>query len=100
MTDLVSDAALAADVVREAGLLARELRTTGLAVDTKTSVSDVVTAAVSVRDVKDDRFTLDFALFSDAHRMIAATGEAVVVAFDYAAKKKAPLPAAVRARLV
>jgi fructose-1,6-bisphosphatase/inositol monophosphatase family enzyme len=45
VTDLVSDAALAADVVREAGLLARELRTTGLAVDTKTSVSDVVTAA-------------------------------------------------------
>ena len=45
MTDLASDAALAADVVREAGLLARELRTTGLAVDTKTSVSDVVTAA-------------------------------------------------------
>lgn len=45
MTDLTEDAALAADVVREAGLLARELRATGLTVDTKTSVSDVVTAA-------------------------------------------------------
>src|SRR4051794_16256354 len=45
MTDLADDAALAADVVREAGLLARELRGSGLRVDTKTSVSDVVTAA-------------------------------------------------------
>jgi myo-inositol-1(or 4)-monophosphatase len=45
VTDLAEDAALAADVVREAGLLARELLTSGLTVDTKTSVSDVVTAA-------------------------------------------------------
>jgi myo-inositol-1(or 4)-monophosphatase len=45
VTDLVEDAALAADVVREAGMLARELRESGLRVDTKTSVSDVVTAA-------------------------------------------------------
>jgi fructose-1,6-bisphosphatase/inositol monophosphatase family enzyme len=40
-----SDAALAVDLVREAGALARELRGAGLQVDTKTSVSDVVTAA-------------------------------------------------------
>jgi fructose-1,6-bisphosphatase/inositol monophosphatase family enzyme len=45
VTDLADDAALAADVVREAGLLAQELRGSGLRVDTKTSVSDVVTAA-------------------------------------------------------
>lgn len=42
---LTDDAALAADVVREAGLLAKELRGAGLRVDTKSSVSDVVTAA-------------------------------------------------------
>jgi myo-inositol-1(or 4)-monophosphatase len=45
VTDLAEDAAFAADLVREAGLLARELRSSGLRVDTKTSVSDVVTAA-------------------------------------------------------
>jgi myo-inositol-1(or 4)-monophosphatase len=45
VTDLAEDAALAADLVREAGMLAQELRTSGLRVDTKTSVSDVVTAA-------------------------------------------------------
>jgi len=45
MTNLAEDAALAADLVREAGLLAQELREAGLRVDTKSSVSDVVTAA-------------------------------------------------------
>jgi myo-inositol-1(or 4)-monophosphatase len=45
VNDLHADAALAADLVREAGLLAQELRVSGLRVDTKTSVSDVVTAA-------------------------------------------------------
>ena len=45
MTDLAEDAALAADLVREAGVLARDLRTSGLRVDTKSSVSDLVTAA-------------------------------------------------------
>jgi myo-inositol-1(or 4)-monophosphatase len=45
VTDLTEDAALAADLVREAGLLAQDLRQSGLRVDTKTSVSDLVTAA-------------------------------------------------------
>jgi fructose-1,6-bisphosphatase/inositol monophosphatase family enzyme len=49
MDDLQADAALAADLVREAGRLALELRssdaTGALRVDTKTSVSDLVTAA-------------------------------------------------------
>ena len=45
MTDLTADAALASDLVREAGLLAQELRGSGLRVDTKSSVSDLVTAA-------------------------------------------------------
>lgn len=43
--DLEADAGLAADLVREAGQLARELRGSALRVDTKTSISDVVTAA-------------------------------------------------------
>ena len=55
MSDLSDDAALAADVVREAGLLAQEMRAEGLQVDTKTSVSDVVTAA----DRAAERLVLD-----------------------------------------
>jgi myo-inositol-1(or 4)-monophosphatase len=45
VTQLAEDAALAADLVREAGLLAQDLRGSGLRVETKSSVSDVVTAA-------------------------------------------------------
>jgi myo-inositol-1(or 4)-monophosphatase len=55
VSNLADDAALAADVVREAGLLAREMRAEGLQVDTKTSVSDVVTAA----DRAAERLVLD-----------------------------------------
>ncbi len=42
---LAADAALAADLVRSAGRLALEMRGQGVSVDTKTSISDVVTAA-------------------------------------------------------
>lgn len=42
---LVEDAALAVDLVREAGELAAQMRAEGLRTETKTSISDVVTAA-------------------------------------------------------
>lgn len=42
---LDDDAALAATLVADAGQLARRMRADGVAVDTKTSISDVVTAA-------------------------------------------------------
>ncbi len=42
---LADDAALAARLVREAGALAQRMRAEGLDADTKTSISDVVTAA-------------------------------------------------------
>lgn len=45
MSDLLADAALAADLVREAGTLALGLRAGHLATEQKTSVSDVVTVA-------------------------------------------------------
>lgn len=60
---------------------------------------DVVTAAVGVTDVAEDRFVLDFALFSEKHEALAATGEGVIVSFDYGTKKKAPLPTSVLAQL-
>ena len=42
---MLDDFALAAATVREAGLLAATMRRAGVATETKTSVSDVVTAA-------------------------------------------------------
>ncbi len=56
---------------------------------------DVVTAA-RVTDVGDDRFTVEMAVFSAREQAIAAVGTAVIVAYDYVNKTKAPLPAAVR----
>jgi fructose-1,6-bisphosphatase/inositol monophosphatase family enzyme len=55
VTDLAEDAALAADLVREAGLLAQELRGSALRVDTKSSISDLVTAA----DLAAERLIVD-----------------------------------------
>jgi len=52
---LVEDAALAADLVREAGELAARMRAEGLRTETKSSISDVVTAA----DRAAERLVLD-----------------------------------------
>lgn len=60
---------------------------------------DHVTAGVRVRDVSDDRFTMEIDLVSHNAGRVAATGEAVIVAYDYAAKKRASLPDAVRRQL-
>jgi myo-inositol-1(or 4)-monophosphatase len=71
VTDLADDAALAADLVREAGLLAQELRESGLRVDTKSSVSDVVTAA----DLAAERLIVDhLAAFRPEDGVIAEEG--------------------------
>lgn len=53
---------------------------------------DTVLAGIRVSAVGEDRFTMEFALYSEQLKCVAATGEGVIVSFDYDAKKKAPLP--------
>ena len=73
MTDLAADAALAGDLVREAGLLAQELRASGLRVDTKSSVSDLVTPA----DHAAERLVVDhLAAFRPQDGVVAEEGAA------------------------
>jgi fructose-1,6-bisphosphatase/inositol monophosphatase family enzyme len=73
VTDLTDDAALAADLVREAGLLAEELRGSGLRVDTKSSVSALVTAA----DHAAERLVVDhLAAFRPDDGVVAEEGNA------------------------
>jgi len=73
VTDLTDDAALASDLVREAGLLAQELRGSGLRVDTKSSVSDLVTAA----DHAAERLVVDhLAAFRPDDGVVAEEGNA------------------------
>ncbi len=48
-------------------------------------------------DVEEDRFTMQYRVFSETQDAVAADGEGVVVSYDYGANRKAPLPDAVRA---
>lgn len=84
MTELSEDAALAADLVREAGQLALELRGPGLSVDTKSSVSDLVTAAdhAAERLVVDHLATWrpdDGVIAEEGHRRPSRSGRTWVV---------------------
>ena len=57
------------------------------------------TAIVGARgtDVGEDRFTMIYRIVSESRGSVAADGEGVVVSFDYRARRKTPLPDAVRA---
>ena len=60
------------------------------------------TARVGARTtaLDEDRFTMEYRLVSDALGEVAAEGGGVVVSYDYGAARKAPLPAAVRERII
>lgn len=57
---------------------------------------DTVHAGARVTETGDDRFTMEYALFSEKLQDIAATGGGVIVGYDYRTQSKAPLPARVR----
>jgi acyl-CoA thioesterase FadM len=60
---------------------------------------DDVVVAARATGIEDTRFTVEMALWSAREQAIAATGTALIVAYDYAKKCKAALPDDVRARL-
>lgn len=53
---------------------------------------DTIRVGGCVTDVGTDRFTMDYAVASEKLGRVAATGDGVVVSFDYEAGEKAPLP--------
>lgn len=57
---------------------------------------DFVLVGARTVAVEDDRFTQEYRLVSRTHGEVAAEGGAVLVAYDYARGRKAPLPPAVR----
>ncbi len=61
---------------------------------------DTVAVGTKVIEVGEDRFTMRHRVVSRRHNRVAAEGDGVVVTFDYAAGRKAPIPALVRAVLV
>jgi acyl-CoA thioester hydrolase len=57
---------------------------------------DSVLVGARTVEVGEDRFTQEYRLVSRAQGAVAAEGGGVLVAFDYAANRKVPLPDAVR----
>ena len=54
---------------------------------------DTVEVGVTVTEVGEDRFTMVYEVWSRALDRVAAKGEGLNVSYDYAAGRKAPLPA-------
>jgi acyl-CoA thioester hydrolase len=62
---------------------------------------DTVTCHAGVTRIGTTSFTVEYVLKSDAHDgAVAATGDSVVVHYDYDVGQKSPLPEAVRAALM
>lgn len=58
---------------------------------------DDLTVGARVSEVAEDRFTMEYAVFSRRLGRVAAVGDGVVVAYDYGAQRKASLPESWRA---
>ncbi|MBJ95571.1 MAG: thioesterase [Rickettsiales bacterium] len=56
---------------------------------------DRVTVTASARQVSEDRFVMDYRLYSQQQGFLVAEGDGTVVCYDFAAGRKAPLPAEV-----
>jgi acyl-CoA thioester hydrolase len=61
---------------------------------------DRLKVGARVASLSGDRFTMEYAVWSERQATVAARGEAVIVSFDYGAGKKAPLPEATRRALM
>lgn len=59
---------------------------------------DEVTSATRIRDLGEDRFTMDYAVFS-RKLGLAAHGEGRIVMLDYGTGAKVPIPGEVRAAI-
>jgi len=60
---------------------------------------DRISVGVRCRDLGEDRFTQQYIVVSHQHARVAATGDGVVVTFDYRAGRKSPVPQRVRERI-
>jgi acyl-CoA thioester hydrolase len=60
---------------------------------------DTVSAGTRVSKVEEDRFVMEYYVFSHNHQKIAAEGEGVIVSFNYRENIKALLPVVVNQRI-
>ncbi len=60
---------------------------------------DTVSIGTRVSDMKDDRFVMDYIVYSPKLRTVAAEGEGLIVAYDYRKGSKAHLPEELKQRI-
>lgn len=60
---------------------------------------DTLQVGARVSEVKADRFTMQYVAFSERQDKAVATGEALIVVFDYDGQVKAPIPASWKERI-
>jgi acyl-CoA thioester hydrolase len=60
---------------------------------------DRVAIGARIREIGDDRFTMEYAVVSQTLTKVAAEGEATVISYDHPAKRRAPLPEDVRQQI-
>ena len=53
---------------------------------------DTVEVGALARNIGEDRFDMDYAIFSKQQQRICAVGTSLVVCYDYGVKKKAAIP--------
>lgn len=60
---------------------------------------DTIQVGGRVRDIQDDRFTMEYKVVSLTHGEVVAEGQGIIVAFDYERREKIALPSAVRSKI-
>ena len=60
---------------------------------------DVIHIGARLLEMKDDRFTIEHKIVSEALDDVATVGEGIIVAFHYATGKKVPLPDVLKERM-
>jgi acyl-CoA thioester hydrolase len=60
---------------------------------------DTVRVGARISEVGEDRFLMNYRVFSLNHQKVAADGEGLVVSFDYRQQCKTPLPSLVKDRI-
>lgn len=60
---------------------------------------DTIHIGARVSDMGEDRFTMQYVVYSEQHSKIAAEGEGLVVCLDYRSHKKVAIPAAIRSKM-
>lgn len=60
---------------------------------------DTITVGARVSEMRDDRFTMNYLVFSGRFQKTAAEGDGLIVSFDYKVGEKVPLPPEIRQRI-